>query len=365
MKQNPFKFGSVVDGKYFTNRKSEISELKSILSSENHLVIISPRRFGKTSLVKIVTNQLSRPTVYLDLQLIVSIEDLAAQLLKRVYRIFPFQKLKSLIKNFRIIPKITINPINNEVDITFHSNTDSVAILEDVLNLIDNLGQKKVIVVIDEFQEINRISKDLDKYLRAVIQHHKNINYVFLGSQEHLMRDIFEKKNSSFYHFGYLFILDKIPELEFKTFIGSGLKKLISKTASITEQILAVTKSHPYYTQQFAFMVFEGLSRNSQLSDENVVSDALSTIIRIHDMDFERLWNTLNRTDMAVLIGMSDGNLTPLSSEFSRKVNIQSSSTIFSSLKRLSDSGIIVKLKQKYEIDDPFFARWIIMRRDT
>ncbi len=364
MKKNPFKFGSVVDGKYFTNRTQEIDELKSVLKSSNHLIIISPRRFGKISLIMKILNELDRPHLYLDLQLVLSVEDFAAQLLKRVHRIFQYEKLKALIKNFQIIPRISINPLNNEVDVTFNSKVNETVVLEDVLNLIDNL-QRDIIVVIDEFQEVNRIGKDLDKYLRAVIQHHQNINYVFLGSQEHLMRNIFEKKNSAFYHFGYLYVLNKIPEVEFRQFLYDGLSGLSEAVDTIIDEILSVTQSHPYFTQQFAFVIYELLSAGCKLSAVEAVEYALNEIIRTHDMDFERLWNTFNRTDRAVLIGMADDNLPPLSIEFQEKIKIRSSSTIFSSLKRLSESGIVIKTSQKYEIDDPFFSRWLIARRNV
>jgi uncharacterized protein len=96
MKMNPIKFGSVVKEQYFsrrdgfpTNRLTEIRLVKSILASKNHLIIISPRRFGKTSLISKVINEIGRPYVLLDLQLVTNIEDFAARLLKRIYRIYP------------------------------------------------------------------------------------------------------------------------------------------------------------------------------------------------------------------------------------------------------------------------------------
>lgn len=363
MKKNPFKFGSVVDGSYFTNRVTEIQKVRSILFSSNHLIIISPRRFGKTSLISKVIKKTGRPFILLDLQLVTNVEDFAAQLLKRIYRIFPFEKIKQLVKNFRIIPNISLNPLNNEVDITFQPVYSSSILVEDVLNLIEKVNdkKKKLIVVFDEFQEINNIGKGLDRQLRSTMQHHQNINYVFLGSQESLMRDIFEKKKSPFYHFGYLFHLDKIHYREFHEYLSMGLKSLVEKSEEIAKEILEITKSHPYYTQQLAFNVWELLNNNSKL--KNPVENALEEIIRHHDMDYERLWNTMNRTDMKNLIGMSLSDITPLSLEFSKKYFTGASSTVFSSLKRLMQNGLVIKTESGYEIDDPFFKRWIKERR--
>ncbi len=86
---NPFKFGTVVDEPYFINRKEELAKIDSLIRSENHLLIISPRRYGKTSLIRKALKESGRRYLFLDMQLVVSPEDLAAQLLKRVYRISP------------------------------------------------------------------------------------------------------------------------------------------------------------------------------------------------------------------------------------------------------------------------------------
>ena len=103
---NPFKFGTIVEEPYFTNRVREIAEVKSVLKSGNHPIIISPRRYGKTSLMNKVFKSINRPYAMLDLQLITSVEDFAARLLKRLYRIYPSQKMKDTVKNFRILPVI-------------------------------------------------------------------------------------------------------------------------------------------------------------------------------------------------------------------------------------------------------------------
>lgn len=357
MKINPFKFGSIVDEPYFTNRSEEIKKVKSILMSDNHLIVISPRRFGKTSLISKVIKEINKPSIFLDLQIITNIEDFSAQLLKRVYRIYPFEKIKQIIKSFRIIPNISINPVNNEVDISFQPVSSGSILVEDALNLLEKVSdkKKKLIVVFDEFQEIKNIGKNLDRQLRSIIQHHQNINYVFLGSQESLMRDIFEKKKSAFYHFGYLLPLDKIPHQEFLVYLTFGLKSVTVKSVELSKDILEITKSHPYYTQQLAFNVWELL--NNAGKSKNPVDEAANEIIRHHDMDYERLWNTINRTDMKILIGMSLSGIAPLSSEFSKKYFTGASSTIFSGLKRLAQNGLMIKTESGYEIDDPFFKR--------
>ncbi|MCJ7448582.1 MAG: ATP-binding protein [Bacteroidales bacterium] len=363
MKENPFKFGTVVDGEYFTDREDELTKIGSYLKSENHLILISPRRFGKTSLIRKLLNESRRRYVYLDMQLVISEEDFASQLLKRIYRIFPLQKLKGYIKSFRLIPSVILNPVTGEVEITFKPGSKDLAPLEDVLNLIEKLGKEseKIIVVLDEFQDIFRINSGLDRMLRSVIQNHRNINYVFMGSSESMIRDIFEKKDSSFYRFGSLITLGKIPEEKFRLFLEYRFTGFVKEAGPVSEAILNISGSHPYYTQQLAFTVWELLSRSDDVS--GIVEAAAYEIVMSHDNDFELLWNTLNRTDMMVLTGMSAGNISPLTDEFSRLYGTGAASTVFSTLQRLVKKGMIIKEGSVYSIDDPFFSRWIQYRR--
>lgn len=362
-KKNPFKFGTVVEKPYFTDREEEIKRIRSILKGENHLILISPRRYGKTSLIMEVVRDLRRPVIDVDLQMVTSAEDLAAQLLKRIYRIYPLEKIKELIRHFRILPAVTMNPLTGEVDVTFRSTESRPVALEDVLSLLNRLTspRKKLIVIFDEFQNIRKIGKELDHHLRGWLQHHQQINYVFLGSQESLIRAIFEKKSSPFYHFGFLLPLGKIPRPAFRSYLEERFGTITERPADIAEKILEITGSHPYYTQQLAFTVWEILMREEHPDDP--VEEAVEELIRYHDIDYERLWNTLNRTDMKILIGMTFSSSSPLSEDFSRRYDPGPVSTVYSSLKRMMQEGFVVKTEEGYGIDDPFFRRWIWRQR--
>lgn len=365
MPHNPFKYGSIVEGPFFTNRVHEARQIKAVLSSRNHLIIISPQRYGKKSLICRAVSELNRPLIGIDLQLITTPADLAGQLLKRINRAYTFGKLKQFIKQFRIAPNISFDSLTNDIDVSFKlppSNKASEP-LEDVLNLAEKLAssKNKSVILFSEFQEIKRIGRGLDSQLRSIMGHHKKINYVFLGSREPLIREIFEGKKSSFYNFGYLFPLGKIPEKDFLNYLTDRFKKLTPGVKGIPEAILNITNSKPYYTQQLAFAVWEVLDKGS--SEQEPVKAAAEEIIRSHDIEYERLWSTLNRTDMTVLIGMAFSRVSPLSTDFPVRSEIGSTSTIFSSLKRLLADRFLSKSEKGYEIDDPFFKMWIVKRR--
>jgi len=364
MNENPFKFGAVVSEAYFTDRETESTKIRSFLKSKNHLIISGPRRYGKTSLIKKILKEIKRPAIYLDLQMCTGMNDMAATLLKKVYQHYPLQKLKSQLQSFRITPTVTINPLTGAAEVSFSGMSDSFTPLEDVLNLIDSLGKKdkRIILVLDEFQEIYRIDKSLERTLRSVMQQHQNLNYIFLGSKESMIRDIFEKKKSPFYHFGSLMQLEKIPEKDFMSFLMKNLYGISKDPEKLSQSILEISNCHPHYTQQLAFTVWEILKDSPKTI--NPVALSIEENIRNHDNDFERLWNTMNSIDRKILIGLSQNNsLPPLSTEFVIMNNTGSTSTTFSGLQRLSTEGIILKEKRNYIIDDPFFKGWIIKRR--
>ena len=361
---NPFKFGSVVDEPYFTNRIEELQQIKNLLQSKNHLILISPRRYGKTSLILKVVKTLERPYIFLDLQLVTDVADFATQLLKRLYRIYPVERIKQFIKNFRIVPTLNMNPVTNEIDISFQPVKAAMPLLEDVFNLIEKLGTnaKTPVIVLDEFQDIFRIEKGLDRQLRAIIQHHKNVNYAFLGSMESMMRDIFEKKNSAFYHFGQLITLGKIPYDDFYNYLIKGFSRKCQNENRLSKGILEFTNGHPYYTQQLAFTVWDIC--DNKLSPEKIIDNAVARLIRIHDIDYERLWQTQNQTDKKVLIALSETKGNILSEQVINSYGLPAPSTVFSCLKRLMGQGYVIKTGSLYELDDPFFAQWIKRRRE-
>jgi AAA+ ATPase superfamily predicted ATPase len=347
---NPFKFGTVVENSFFTDRQNELQHIKSVLNSENHLILISPRRFGKTSLVVKALRESNRKHIMLNLQSVVSTEDFAARLLKEIFKIYKFEKVKHFIKNFRIVPTISLNPMTDGVDVSIMPMVDNRVLIEDVFALLQAIASEedRLIVVLDEFQEIKSIDKNLDRLLRSIMQLHKNINYLFLGSQESMMREIFEKKKSPFFHFGQLLHLDKIPYDDFKLYLLERLS-FVDNADEICNEILAFTKCHPYYTQQLASQVWE-IGRKGEM--DNIVNEAIARLLEFHDLNFERIWLNFNNTDKRILMWLANNNKPYALMGIAQ-------STISSSLKRMLKDGYVIKTAE-YEVEDPFFRNWIL-----
>lgn len=349
--ENPFQYGTVVDGNFFTDRKEELPQVQQMLSGRNHLVLISPRRYGKTSLVRKAIVESGRPAIFVNVQMAMSASGLAELLLKSFLAIHPWERFKDALKKFRVKPVFSYNPDTNGMDVSFDASAKGSTALEDVLTLIDEKSDAhdRLIVVLDEFQEIANLEPGTDKLLRAVMQLHKNINYLFLGSEESMMTAIFEDIKSPFFHFGALMHLGRIPYQDFYDFLTERLAVIRKEQAKEdARQILELTKCHPFYTQQLA-AVFWDLSVRSE--NQASVLSAADAILRSLSASYMVLWSRLNRTNRRILEVLSrDAKLQEIK-EFP-------SSTVYTAASRLKKEGIIIR-DDDFALEDPFFALWI------
>ena len=353
--ENPFKFGSIVENEFFTDRVKEVEYICNYLNSRNHLVLISPRRFGKSSVVQKAVKKTSRQYISLNLQKVTSISDFAAKLLAEVYATHTWERIKQQVMRFRVIPTITNNQVTGAIEIGFQPTQDQRVLLEDVFDLMENAHTEKdrLVVILDEFQEIRAISPLLEKMLRAIMQEQKHINYILLGSQESMMTDIFENVRSPFYHFGGLMRLQKLPRPEFEEYIRTRFEPVFcEKAMELTQQVLNYTDCHPYYTQQLAFYMWQVGALRPEVQD--VMKTAISEIIITHDLGYERIWLNFNRTDMWIL--------QRLAAKADFQTGEYRTSTIYSALKRLQHSGHVI-YTNRYEIEDPFFREWLLSRQ--
>ena len=350
--ENPFKFGTIVEEEFFTDRVNEVRYICQFVNSANHLILISPRRFGKSSVVAKAVKQTGRKYVMVNMQQVTSVSDLSAKLLREFFKIHPLERVRHLITHFRIIPTISTNPVTGSMDVAFQPGVDAAVLLEDVMKLMEDAHSKddRLIVVLDEFQEIKDIAPRLDRQLRAVMQRQEHINYILLGSQESMMTDIFENKKSPFYHFGELMRLEKLPRKDFHGYLSERLSSVFPDShEALSERILDYTGCHPYYSQQLAANVWQvGVL---QPGTKDPLEEAVDHIVKSHGLDYERLWINQNRTNRWIMQRLASGK--PLQSGEYR------TSTVYSALKRLQKDGYVI-YSDRYELEDPFFKQWIL-----
>ena len=334
--ENPFKFVTIVEEEFFTDRVNEVAYITQFVRSANHLILISPRRFGKSSVVAKALKQSKRKHITVNLQQVTSVSDLSAKLLREFFKVHPLERVRHLITHFRFIPTISTNPITGSMDVSFQPGVEGTVLLEDVLTLIEKAHSEKdrLIVVLDEFQEILDLAPNLDRQMRSIMQNQKNINYILLGSQESMMTEIFEKKKSPFYHFGEMMRLGKLPYDDFHRYISERLASCFPDCCDdLAKRILDYTSCHPYYSQQLASNVWQvGVLKPDT---EDPFKAAIDHIVTTHGLDYERLWMNFNRTNKWIMQRLSYG--------LSLQTGENRTSTIYSALKRLQKDGYVMK----------------------
>ncbi len=358
---NPFLFGKVVRGEYFADREEEIKFIRNEVESGQNLVLMSPRRYGKTSLVVNAIENMNAKCLDINMELVTGEDDLSNILIKKTLSLSPFEKLKNYLKNLRVQPDFKYEPGSGELSISLGPEKKDIPVyLEDALNLPEKVGasqKENLVIVYDEFQEIRRISPGLERKMRAILQHHQNVVYIFIGSCQRMMGDIFGSRKTPFYKFARIMNLKKIPEEKFKKFIIGRFKKKGIETNGLEDDIIKRVDNHPYYTQQLCHEICN-LNSGREIRKKDI-NKAIGEIIVEHNADYMRWWKQADNTEKRLLIGITEGDKKYTSGNFLRKYGINSPSTSSSAFKRLVEKGFVVDLNGEIKIEDPFWEIWI------
>jgi hypothetical protein len=376
--KNPFIFGDVVKGEYFTNRENETKEIKLDLSSGQNILLFSPRRYGKTSLILKVLDELKKEdfiTVYVDLFRITSISTFIKIYTAAITKATA-TKLDEAVQFLKdhfptIIPKVVIKgnePYEFELDFeTTKKELDKV--LDDLYDLPQKIAakrRKQIIVVFDEFQEITTLNLAIERSMRAKIQHHDKVTYCFMGSKRHLLDELFLGKNNPLYRIAKPIPLGKIAPQNFKNFIRSRFKSVdMVIEEALIEKVLKITACHPYYTQQLCHEIFNICFSKTQMSTitSNDIETAKNKCISIQSYAYSTIWDGLagKQKDLILALVLNpEANL--YSQDFLNKYELGAPATVQTAVKALEKKGLLDRYNGSYSISDVFLVEWIKTR---
>lgn len=370
--ENPFVYGEAVSGEFFTDREKEARELKAELRSGQNIIIFSPRRYGKTSLIKKVLAELKREgmlALYVDLFFVNSkqkfIETYAEAIAAGLSG--PFTGIASVLKNLipKLIPKIVIKTGGGATfEFEFDRSKKAAPILEDLYESVHRLAsrqKKKAVVAFDEFQELLSFDDgEIESGMRAKFQFHRNVAYVFLGSKRNLMQKLFDDKSRPFYNSGRKYPLKKIEPAEFSKFIASRFERTRIKTGKeAISQILDITKCHPYYTQEICHFIWEH-SRDKGKVTPAAVEKSLAEILSAESTNYNNIWDGLTAKQKGFLMALAaNPGKNVYSRDFIVGNQLGTSSTVQRLIKLLYDKQIIEKENGSIYFDDIFLEKWI------
>ena len=284
-----FVYGMSVGGDNFTDRIEETKRIKLDFENGINVILISPRRMGKTSLIKKVISEMDSPeikVVYMDIYDCRSEYDFYNRFAETIMKSTgnQLEQVMENIKRFlvRVSPKLLFSPEPNSEFSVSLGITPKEYFPEEILELPERIAKEqgvRIVVCIDEFQQIGEFSDSLtvQKRLRDVWQHHQHVSYCFFGSKKHLMENIFQSRRMPFYQFGEILHLKCISTEYWVPFICSRFEKYGKKISEeYAARICHTVKNYSSYVQQLAWNV---MAETEKEVNEESFTDGINALL--------------------------------------------------------------------------------------
>jgi hypothetical protein len=371
--QNPFKYGGIVSGPYFADRTEEIKELQREMENCSRVFLVSPRRFGKTCLLHNLIQALARndtACAYIDLNACPDVRTFAAAVTGLTAKAIETNtdRLLKMVSGFqRLRPKVTIDPDGNlsvALEVAVGDKDAPSALLEGMAHA-ESLAAKKgkrLVVIIDEFSDIEKYNgRSVEKALRAEIQKHSHIGYIFSGSEQSVMLSMIQDSQRAFYKLGRIMALGPIKREAYLKFILNWLKKgRYAVDPKEVMRILTIGEDVPYHVQRLCNAMWEAAMESKTIS-ATLIEKLPQAIVRQDSPHYEMLWQTATPAQRVLLIGFGqEPDAMPFSKDFQMRHGIGPSSSIKASLDSLLKKGILCKtLQGRYRFVDRFMPYWI------
>ncbi|HYE87321.1 MAG TPA: hypothetical protein VEA16_13260 [Vicinamibacterales bacterium] len=374
---NPFVYGEIVSAAAFANRVAERERLARDLASGQKVFLISPRRYGKSSLVRDVMRGLARQkiltvevTVASSSSYIGFLENYAQALLAADA---PASRLKrwaaELLQGIKPEIRFDTDPLGRAgFALAFpsvRSARDTARVANEVFQLPGRIAEarkQRLAIALDEFQAITAFDGGtIEHALRAAVQNQRQVGYVFSGSEPSLMERMLGPRRP-FYKAGPVMRLDKIDPDEFAVFLEERFRSSgIKPEAGLGEAIVDLAANVPYDVQRLAHETWDDVREAGKRGAG--LDDLHATLIRLlgeQDTMFEESWQRLTLPQRAVLraLVIEEGREL-MSADVRTRHRLPGTSTIQAALAALVRQDIIVKETGRYTVIDSLYREWV------
>lgn len=324
----------IVTGDNFCNRENERQLLKTSIASHEHIVLVAPRRYGKTSLITQVLKENNFPGVSMDFFFVLSQEEVCKTIAEGISQIMSSllpktkaiaNKLLDTIKAFN--PKITLTLLGHKLEISSKQTTEkSISELLLALDHFAGKANKSCVVVFDEFQQIGQLKENhaVEAAIRHAVERSDHVSYIFCGSNRHLLNEMFSDKSRPLYHLCDLMTINRISKESYHSFLNKMSKKKWEKSLNedAFDEIIHLTEVHPYH--------LNALCRRLWRTDD---TPTLAEVRKTWDVYVEQqgVWIsndlsqlTLNRRKVLAALASQPSN-EPQGHDFSKRVGLSPS----------------------------------------
>ena len=368
---NPFVVTGKIAPKYFCDRVTESARLVKSIINGNNLVVISPRRMGKTGLIQFCYDkpELSREyyTFFIDILHTSSLREFTYLFGKEIYEtLLPrsrkmaslfLQTIKSISGKFGFDPMTNLPTFNIELgDIERPEYT-----LDEIFQYLEH-ADKPCIVSIDEFQQIAKYpEKNIEALLRTHMQRQGNSHFIFAGSERHMMQEMFLSSARPFYHSADILELKAIPSEVYIPFIAGHFERCNRRIDKVDiAKVYALFKGHTFYIQKTFNEAFADTPEGEDCTME-IIRTAINNIVASNDTIFREILSNVPEKQKELLYAIAkDGEAVQLTStEFIKRHSLTSASSVQAAMKKLLEKDLITEINKRYSVTDKLFAMWI------
>lgn len=368
---NPFIVTGKIEPQYFCDRIEESARLIKSITNGNNMVIISPRRMGKTGLIQFcyekpeIKNEYY--TFFIDILHTSSLREFTYLLGREIFEtLLPrskkmttlfIQTLKSISGKFGFDPISGLPAFNIELgDIERPEYT-----LDEIFRYLAT-ADKPCIVAIDEFQQVAKYpEKNIEALLRTHIQKIRNSNFIFAGSERHMMQEMFLSASRPFYHSADILELKAIvPEIYIPFIVRHFEQRNRRIEATNVEKVYSLFKGHTYYIQK----TFNEAFADTPIGKEctlDTIREAITNMVASNDTIFREILSNIPEKQKELLYAIAkDGEAERITSaQFIKRHKLSSASSVQSAVKKLLEKDVITEINKIFSVTDKLFAMWI------
>lgn len=371
--ENPFVVTGPIKPEYFCDRKAEAKRIISRVTNGENIVLMSPRRLGKSKLIEYCLGQdeISNDyiTISIDILRTSSIQEFTYEFGRAVFN----KAAKTSSKMLKMVVN-TLQSINGLFGYDPLTNLPTFSLslgdlsapqytLEEIFKCLEQ-ADKPCIVAIDEFQQICYYpEKNMEAILRTHIQKCSNANFIFSGSERHLIDEMFTERNRPFYNSADIMELGPIPLDKYIEFVNEQLRKFHkSTTDEIIHDVYDDFNGNTYYIQKIFHEAFIETEEGNSITAKHI-HDVVNALLLDNDRKYSEMLAKLSLPQKELLYAIaSEGKAKQItSSKFVKKHQLRSASSVQSAIKRLIEYHLVSKEENTYFVDDELMQLWLKM----
>jgi len=369
--KNPFLLKGYLSAEYFCDRKKETADLTRFITNDNNVVLVSPRRMGKTGLIEhcFRQNEISTNyhTFFIDIYATRNLQEFVYKLGKEIFeRLKPrgkkfVERFFSIISSLRPAFKLDEATGTPVFDIGIGEIRSAEITLEEIFKYL-NTSDKPCIVAIDEFQQIAKYpEKNIEAILRTHVQKTSKTTFIFSGSQRHILHNMFFSASRPFYQSAVLQTLNAIDKKEYINFADRHFRRTGKKVdVSFIERCYDLFEGHTFYVQAIMNQLFSELDENENCTDK-IFAETVQNRIFSYETLFSEILNLLPERQKEVLCAVAkEGKAHNITSgKFVKKHALLSSASTQTAARQLLEKEIFTRNETVYSVYDRFFGLWL------